>query len=53
MNEYKADRREAKRVKAKNAPKVVRYGIWTGAGHLREAQNLTNIQAKASVKGGK
>jgi hypothetical protein len=46
----KAERREQKREKAKDAPVVARYGVWTGEGYLREGEGLERRLAEQSVK---
>ncbi len=46
----KAERREQKRTKTKNAPIVGAYGVWTGEGYLREGEGLERKLALESVK---
>lgn len=47
----KAERREKRRERQKQAPVEARYGIWTGEGFLREGQGLEKLVAEKSLGG--
>jgi hypothetical protein len=45
----KAERREKRRQRQKQAPVEARYGIWTGEGFLREGEGLEKLLAEKSL----
>lgn len=48
----KAERRECRRERQKQAPVEARYGIWTGEGYLREGEGLEKLVAEKSLGSG-
>jgi hypothetical protein len=47
----KAERRDRRRERQKQAPVEARYGIWTGEGFLREGKGLEKLVAEKSLGG--
>jgi hypothetical protein len=45
----KAERREKRHQRLKQAPVEARYGIWTGEGFLREGEGLEKLLAEKSL----